>query len=283
MKYPEQWTDYELLDCGEGRKLERFGSIVADRPEVAANWPKTNPELWDAASSRFIEQKGQTGYWSSSVPEQVIRYPLGKHPLKLSLKPVIFKHLGVFPEQAVNWEYIARRCNQISYQNDSVQVLNLFAYTGAASVVAAVQGASVTHIDTSKSVVDWARENATLNDITTIRWIVEDARTFVQKCVRRGERFQGVILDPPVFGMGKKGKNWKLERDLPDLLASVMQILDTEHRFFVLNTYSPQLPLHKLNQLLKKVSGFPLAYEQTTLGLRSRTGRHVELGNLIRF
>ena len=162
-------------------------------------------------------------------------------------------------------------------------MLNLFAYTGGASLAADKAGAEVTHIDSVKSVVNWARDNAELSGIDTIRWIVEDARKFVEKSVRRGDVYNGIILDPPIFGLGPKGKNWKLNRDLPNLLEEIMKILDPTHRFFILNTYSPQLSLADLNQLLRGVPNFPSTFESTTLGLKTTAGAKLELGNLIRF
>lgn len=283
MLYPTTWKSYELIDIGEGRKLERFGKLVVDRPEPAATGKKGSAKLWNEATHHFIEQKGQKGSWNRAIPDFLIDYQLKEKSLRFQLKETAFKHLGVFPEQAVNWEFIAEQCQRISASTEQPRILNLFAYTGGASLVADRFGAKVTHVDSSKSAVTWARENAELNGIDSIRWIVEDARKYVERCIKRGETYHGVILDPPIFGMVSKGKNWKLNSDLEPLLANIIKILDPTNHFLILNTYSPQLPLTELKKLLKGIREWPKKFEATTLGLKSTTGRDLELGNLVRF
>ncbi len=284
MIYPKNWKNYELLDFGNGRKLERFGSIITDRPEPAAtNKPQLPTTEWKTALLFFSEEKGQKGAWNTATEDWEIDYETGNDSIHFHLRQTAFKHLGVFPEQAANWEFIQQRCAEFQTKNITPKVLNLFAYTGGASLAANKAGAEVTHVDSVKSVVNWARDNATLSGIDTIRWIVEDARKFVEKSVRRGDVYHGVILDPPIFGLGPKGKNWKLNRDLPELLQQIMKILDPSNRFLILNTYSPQLPLSDLNKMLTSIKGFPNKYESTTLGLKSTSGKELELGNLIRF
>lgn len=284
MNYPTNWKDYELLDTGNGRKLERFGTLITDRPEPQAeNETKGNPGIWSQAAYHFTEDKGQKGRWDKPVPDTQICYTLGKTPIQFQLRETAFKHLGIFPEQADNWEFISDRCANLLAKGIQPKVLNLFAYTGAASLVASVSGADVTHIDSSKSVVNWARENAELNNITNIRSIVEDARKFVEKSVRRGDQYHGIIMDPPIFGMAPKGPSWKLNQHLPGLLQDVMKLLHPEHRFFVLNTYSPQLPKPALEKMLRSVEGFPKEFESTTLGLMATSKKKLELGNLVRF
>jgi 23S rRNA (cytosine1962-C5)-methyltransferase len=282
MLYPTTWKDYELIDIGEGRKLERFGDIVVDRPEPAATGKKGTISLWDTASHRFTELKGQKGSWNKSIPEFQIEYQLKKNLIRFQLQETAFKHLGIFPEQAENWEFIAEQCHRISELNQQPKVLNLFAYTGGASFVADQFGAKVTHVDSSKTAVNWARENADLNNIDSIRWIVEDARKYVDRCIKRGETYNGVILDPPIFGMVPKGKNWKLNNDLEPLLSNILSILEPQHHFLVLNTYSPQLPLSDLKKILQGIEKWPNDFEATTLGLKSTTGRELTLGNLVR-
>tara|TARA_R110002050_G_C8946529_1_gene513029 strand:- start:2276 stop:3130 length:855 start_codon:yes stop_codon:yes gene_type:complete len=284
MIYPKNWKNYELLDFGDGRKLERFGTIITDRPEPAAtNKPQLSAAEWKTASLFFSEEKGQKGVWNTTTEDWEIDYETGNDSIHFHLRQTAFKHLGVFPEQAANWEFIQQRCAEFQSKKITPKVLNLFAYTGGASLAANKAGAEVTHVDSVKSVVNWARDNATLSGIETIRWIVEDARKFVEKSVRRGDVYHGVILDPPIFGLGPKGKNWKLNRDLPELLQQIMKILDPSNRFLILNTYSPQLPLSDLNKMLTSIKGFPNKYESTTLGLKSTSGKELELGNLIRF
>ncbi len=284
MIYPTKWSDYELIDFGNQRKLERFGNLITDRPEpLAESKPVFPPEQWQKSDLYFSESKNQKGNWDKQVEDFVLRYTLGSTPIKFKMSQGAFKHLGIFPEQAANWEFISNRSTSLLEAGISPKVLNLFAYTGGASLAANLSGAEVTHVDSVKSVVTWARQNADLNNIDTIRWIVEDARRFVNKSVRRGDLYHGIIMDPPIFGLGPKGKNWKLNRDLPDLLQNVIKILHPEHRFFILNTYSPQLPLSELKQMLSNTPGFPKQYESTTLGLKNLSDKNLELGNLIRF
>lgn len=284
MNHPKNWTDYELLDHGNERKLERFGSLVTNRPEPAATWAKSLPEAkWHNADAVFTEQKNQKGSWNNNLDNWEISYPFTDSEINFKLSQGTFKHLGIFPEQADNWEFIHRKCAELLAKGITPKFLNLFAYTGGASLAANLSGAEVTHIDSVKSVVNWARENAELNNIDSIRWIVEDAPTFVEKEVRRGNTYHGIIMDPPIFGLGPKGGRWKLNRDLPKLLENAMKILDRDNRFFILNTYSPQLPLNDLENLLRSVTGFPKKFKTTTLGLKSSSGKNLPLGNLVRF
>lgn len=284
MLYPTNWQDYELIDIGNGRKLERFGELITDRPEPAADFTPALPNSeWKKADRYFSEKKGQKGSWDQDLKDFTLSYPFGAMDIRFHLKQTRFKHLGIFPEQAENWGFIADRCQTMLERGVVPKVLNLFAYTGGASLAANLSGAEVTHVDSVKSVVTWARENADLNKIDTIRWIVEDARKFVEKSVRRGDQYHGIIMDPPIHGLGPKGKHWKLNRDLPDLLENAMKILHPEHRFFILNTYSPQLPLSDLKSMLRSTPGFPNSFEATTLGLKATSGLELELGNLVRF
>ncbi|MEO9887801.1 MAG: class I SAM-dependent methyltransferase [Balneola sp.] len=284
MNYPKNWTEYELLDHGNERKLERFGNIITDRPQPATIRAKSLSESdWENAGSVFTEQKNQKGLWNKKLEDWNISYPFGKDEIKFKLSQGAFKHLGIFPEQADNWEFIREKCSDLLSKGITPKFLNLFAYTGGASLAADLAGAEVTHIDSVKSVVNWARENAELNDINSIRWIVEDAPTFVEKEIRRGNQYHGIIMDPPIFGLGPKGGRWKLNRDLPGLIDNAMKLLDSENRFFILNTYSPQLPLSELRKMLSKISGFPSHFESTVLGLKSSSGKELALGNLVRF
>ncbi|MEQ9307972.1 MAG: class I SAM-dependent methyltransferase [Balneolaceae bacterium] len=284
MKYPSSWQDYEILDFGNGRKLERFGDIITDRPEPSATTSLVlSRDEWNKAHIHFTENKNQKGTWNKKIEDFEIEYPFSPQPIMFKLSQGTFKHLGVFPEQADNWEFISHRCKEFSNKGITPKILNLFAYTGGASLAANLSGAEVTHVDSSKSVVTWARQNADLNQIDTIRWILEDARKFVEKSVRRGDQYHGIIMDPPIFGLAPKGKPWKLNQDLPDLIKNTLKILHPLDCFFILNTYSPQLPLNDLKKMLSKISGFPNHFESTTLGLKSSTGKKLELGNLIRF
>ncbi|MFY0696919.1 MAG: class I SAM-dependent methyltransferase [Balneola sp.] len=284
MNYPLNWKDYELIDHGNGRKLERFGTVILDRPEPSATWKKSlSDSEWNKADAVFSENKNQKGSWDKNLNDWNISYPFGDSEIIFKLSQGSFKHPGIFPEQAENWEFINKKCKELTAKGITPKFLNLFAYTGGASLAADLSGAEVTHIDSVKSVVNWARENAELNNINSIRWIVEDAPTFVEKEIRRGNKYHGIIMDPPIFGLGPKGGRWKLNRDLPKLLEDVMKLLDEKNRFFIMNTYSPQLSLNELRHLLSKTNGFPSSYEADTLGLVSSTGKELLLGNLIRF
>lgn len=284
MIYPKNWKDYELLDHGNGRKLEKFGKLVLDRPEPSATWKKSLPDTeWNTSDAIFTENKNQKGSWNKNLNDWNISYPFENSEIVFKLSQGSFKHPGIFPEQAENWEFINKKCAELIGKGITPKFLNLFAYTGGASLAADISGAEVTHIDSVKSVVNWARENAELNNIDSIRWIVEDAPTFVEKEIRRGNKYHGIIMDPPIFGLGPKGGRWKLNRDLPELLENVMKLLEPNNRFFILNTYSPQLPLSELRKMLSNVSGFPTHFESTTLGLKSSSEKELPLGNLVRF
>lgn len=282
---PSNGLDYEFIDSGNRRKLERFGSVVLNRPESLAVWkPNLGKTSWEKAQFYFFEEKGKKGQWKQNHPAPkswTINYKIDDVFLKLNLELTAFKHVGVFPEQAANWVYINKNVKRI--QSEEIKVLNLFAYTGAASIVAAQSGAKVTNVDSVKQVLNWGRENAKSSGVDNIRWILEDARKFVEKSIRRGDKYHGIIMDPPIFGMGAKKEVWKLEQDLQALLEGVMQLIDKQQNFFILNTYSPKLPMHDLKALLKDTRRFPKQFESGTLGLMSSNKQQLGLGNLIRF
>ena len=238
---PQKWLDYELIDSGDFEKLERFGKYVTIRPEPQAVWDKTMTSGdWEKkAHVKFITQSSNSGIWKKlkEMPDQWnISYELGLQKIILRLGLTSFKHVGVFPEQAVNWDFIYDSVKKI--KSAEPKVLNLFAYTGASSLAASAAGAIVTHVDSVKQVVNWAKENAAGSKLENIRWIVDDAVKFVQREIRRGNKYHGIILDPPAFGHGPEGENWKLERDINSMLKSVKEILNPDEHFLLLNTYS---------------------------------------------
>lgn len=254
------WSDYELLDSGENMKLERFGSVVVARPETQALWKKLKPELWDSARAEFAFRE-QKGAWTTNkpVPES---WPVAWKDARFLTRLTGFKHTGVFPEQAPNWEWLAEKVSGLEKPN----VLNLFGYTGIASVVAAQSsrlgsgqaGAFVTHVDASKQSLDWAHENARLSNIPedAIRWIPDDALAFAKREARRGAKYDGIILDPPAFGRGAKGEVWKIEEDLPTLLASLKEIFsDKPGSFFILNGYASGYAPRSFAQAVESVFG----------------------------
>ena len=247
IEFPEAWTQYELLDSGSGEKLERFGSYTVARPDPRILWEKRLTTQECEKADAFYERIGATqGQWSTrrQPPEPWI---LSYNYLKLLLKPTEFKHVGVFPEQAVNWDWLTSQCT-----DKKLQVLNLFGYTGAATITAAAAGASVTHVDSSKSTIAWARENAALSGVATqpIRWMEDDAYKFVLRDGRREQKYDGIIMDPPRFGRGSKGEVWKLETDLPKLLVACRAILSDHPQFILMNAYTADLSSLVLHHLL---------------------------------
>jgi 23S rRNA (cytosine1962-C5)-methyltransferase len=236
---PTHWQDYELLDCGDFEKLERFGKYITIRPEPQAVWRKKYSEAeWEKqAHVKFIPKSSSSGEWKAlkKMPDQwTINYPLGKTEITLRLGLTSFKHVGVFPEQACNWDVIFDYLSPL----DKPKFLNLFAYTGGASVAARAAGADVTHVDSIKQVVNWANENMQKSNLDNIRWMIDDALKFVKKEQRRGNLYQGIILDPPAFGHGPNGEKWKLEDNILEMIDSVLQILDPKQHLLILNAYS---------------------------------------------
>lgn len=244
------WNEYQLLDSGNGEKLETFGNYTMIRPDPRAIWNRKNKTLWDKADARFARTDSEHGDWEQKNPAPnpwILHY----RNLRFQLHPTDFKHVGLFPEQATNWNWITEQIKS------SVQstVLNLFGYTGAATVAAARAGAHVTHVDSSKPSLTWAHENADLNEIPSVqtRWIIEDAYTFVVKEAKRGNLYNGIILDPPRFGHGPKGEIWKLTENLPDLLFQVKKILHPQHAFVLLNVYTADLSSLAIENLMHSV------------------------------
>jgi len=276
---PTRFSDYELLDCGNFEKLERFGKYLTIRPEPQAVWPRLvdEKEWLNKAHVKFIQRTSNSGEWKKlrSMPDQwnmeyilpdgcVIRFRLGL---------TAFKHVGIFPEQAVNWDFINHTCR--SFQQ-TPKVLNLFAYTGGASIAARASGAEVTHVDSIRQVVNWSHENMLLSELSDIRWVVEDALKFVQREVKRGHRYNGIILDPPAFGHGPKGEKWKLEENIAEMMQGVMELLHPENHFLILNAYSLGLSAIVIDNFLRKTAGDNLHLGE--LYLNARSGCKLPLG-----
>jgi 23S rRNA (cytosine1962-C5)-methyltransferase len=240
---PKNWKDYELLDAGDFEKLERFGQYITIRPEPQAVWPKTwsNTDWEKQAHVKFVPKSSSSGDWKKfkQMPDQwKINYPIGgkgsDDNLQFRLGLTSFKHVGVFPEQAVNWDAIYAAMKNIQ----KPRFLNLFAYTGGASLAARAAGADVTHVDSIKQVVTWANENMQLSKLDNIRWIVDDALKFAKKEVRRGNTYHGIILDPPAYGHGPNGEKWKLEDNIAEMMEEVLKLLDPVKHLLILNAYS---------------------------------------------
>jgi 23S rRNA (cytosine1962-C5)-methyltransferase len=254
------WLDYELLDSGDNRKLERFGAHVLIRPETQAIWKPLHPELWGQAVATFEFNKDKGSWHGKEVPD---KWDVAwRDDIRFSLRTGSFKHTGVFPEQAPNWEWIAERVEALTKNAPSggnkPKALNLFGYTGIASIVAAKHGAFVTHLDASKQSNTWAKENATLSEVPAdgIRYITDDALKFVEREIRRGSMYDGIILDPPAFGRGPDGEAWKIEEDICPLLDAVKKILSPKPgSFFLLNGYAAGYAPQSLLQSVE--SSFP--------------------------
>ncbi|MBQ5482292.1 MAG: class I SAM-dependent methyltransferase [Bacteroidales bacterium] len=287
------WKDYELIDSGDFSKLERWGSYVTIRPEPKALWPKalSDAEWRRVAHTEFKPGAGfgkagkeDSGTWNMlhKMQEQwTIAYPAVGFNLRLGLTS--FKHVGVFPEQAPNWDFIAQSVGDIARkQAQAPKVLNLFAYTGAASLAARKAGAEVTHLDAVRQVVTWARGNMELSGMDSIRWIIEDALKFAKREARRGNKYQGIILDPPAYGHGPDGERWKLDECLYELLQACAAILAPENSFLVLNLYSNGYSAVLADTLVRNAfcpagSPQPQRLDYGELVLRDRAGRALPL------
>ena len=247
------WKDYELLDCGGGEKLERWGNKLLVRPDPQAIW--TTPRLpagWRHPDGRYLRSHTGGGRWEKAkLPEQwQVRY----RDLTFQVKPMNFKHTGLFPEQAVNWDFAM---DQIRGAGRHINVLNLFAYTGAASVACAAAGASVCHVDAAKGMVAWAKENARASGLeeAPIRWIVDDCAKFVEREIRRGRRYDAVNMDPPSYGRGPSGEVWKLEDSLYPFVELVAGVLSDDPLFVILNSYTTGLAPSVLTYILHTIIG----------------------------
>jgi 23S rRNA (cytosine1962-C5)-methyltransferase len=252
---PSHWKDYELLDCGDFEKLERFGELILIRPEPQAVWAKALPESeWNKLYHiRFKGKSATSGEWvkkNGKTPDRWnIAYKNEDIAIKFRLGLTSFKHVGIFPEQAVNWDFIAQQVKR--FKNPEPKILNLFAYTGGASLAAKAAGADTTHVDSIKQVVTWANENQELSGLENIRWVVEDALKFVKRELKRGKTYNGIILDPPAYGHGPNGEKWKLEDHIQEMMHDVMQLLDPEEHFLILNAYSMGFSSVIIENLLK--------------------------------
>ena len=235
----DQWQDYELLDCSEGEKLERWGDVYLVRPDPQAIWqtPRRN-EHWRTRDGRYIRSDRGGGSWDrEQLPESwMVRYG----ELRFRVRPMNFKHTGLFPEQAANWDWAMQ---QIRSAGRPVRVLNLFAYTGAATVACLKAGAEVCHVDAAKGMVAWAKENADVSGVreAPVRWIVDDCQKFVEREIRRGKRYDAIIMDPPSYGRGPGGEVWKLEQNLWPFVSLCADVLSSEPLFLLINSYTTGL------------------------------------------
>jgi 23S rRNA (cytosine1962-C5)-methyltransferase len=268
------WSDYALLDSGNGRKLERYGPYRIVRPEAQALWsPRRAESEWESADAQFvgISEDESDGRWRTRKPLGET-WPIGYDGIRFLGRFTSFRHVGVFPEQVSHWQWLEQ---SIRAAGRPMKILNLFAYTGLASLIAARAGAEVTHIDASKKAIGWARENQTvagLGDLP-IRWICEDAQKFVEREARRGNRYDGIILDPPKFGRGPKGEVWDLFPDLPEMMRASRNLLSDQPQFLILTAYSIRASFVAIDELAAEcLDGLGGVLESGELVLREEGG-----------
>lgn len=258
----DNWKEYEVIDTSDGEKLERWGKYILLRPDPQVIWStrKSNPN-WNKLNGHYHRSNKGGGEWEFfSLPEQ---WSINYRNLTFQLKPFSFKHTGLFPEQATNWDWFSSIINEAKLKapNKEIKVLNLFAYTGGATLSAAAAGASVTHVDASKGMVQWAKENAISSGLkdAPIRWLVDDCVKFVEREIRRGNKYDGIIMDPPSYGRGPKGEIWKIEESIFPFIELTSQILSDEPLFFLINSYTtglqPAVLSYMMNATLVKRFG----------------------------
>lgn len=286
---PGPWADYELIDTGGFEKLERFGKFILSRPEPQAIWDKSLPESeWKRlAHAHFAKEKNnpEKGQWQQIKPmphNWSIGYANTEGlKITLNLAQTSFKHIGLFPEQAVNWDYLFKKIK--AFPGAKPKVLNLFAYTGAASVACRAAGADVTHLDSVKQVVTWSKHNMESSGLEGIRWMVDDAMKFIKREARRGNKYQGIILDPPAYGRGPEGEKWILEEQINEMLKTCAEILDTKDHFLLLNMYSLSFSSIIAANLIQSNFGQVQNAEHGELYLQEKQGKKLPLGIFFRF
>lgn len=280
MRYTKDWKDYELIDCSNGERLERWGDVILVRPDPQVIWktPKKNP-LWKKADAYYHRSKSGGGKWDirTKLPEF---WTIGYKDLKFNIKPMGFKHTGLFPEQAVNWDYTREL---IKKAGRPVKVLNLFAYTGGATVAPLSENAHVVHVDASKGMVAWARENAAVSGLKdrSVRWIVDDCIKFVQREIRRGNKYDIIIMDPPSYGRGPGGEVWKLEDEVYSFVELCSELLYEDSLMMLINSYTTGLSASVMEYILGSVvkTKFGGAVSSSEIGLPvSETGMILPCG-----
>ena len=270
MRSTNAWVDFEVMDASDGEKLERWGKYTLVRPDPQVIWKTQRGDAWQNANAVYHRSKKGGGEWEKhNLP--VERWSVSYGDLRFHVRPTGFKHTGLFPEQAVNWDWMQ---NKIKAADRQVSVLNLFAYTGGATLACAAAGASVCHVDASKGMVNWARENAGLSGLENkpIRWIVDDCRKFVERELRRGNRYDGILMDPPSYGRGPEGEVWRLEDEVYDLVELCTRLLSDDAIFFLLNSYttglSPSVTGYLLSMMLAKQRGGKVSSDEIGLPVR---------------
>ena len=251
----DKWKDYELLDMADGEKLERWGKYILIRPDPQIIWKeKSFPKLWKTADAHYHRSNKGGGAWEykNKLPE---RWNVKYKDLTFNIKPMGFKHTGLFPEQAVNWDFMINKIKKAKKDKKEINVLNLFAYTGGATVACSYAGANVCHVDSSKGMVAWAKENIESSNLQNnkVRFIVDDVVKFVQREIRRNNKYDGIVMDPPSYGRGANGEVWQIEDSLYNLVELCSQILTDDPLFFLINSYTTGLSPTVLDNLLNVV------------------------------
>ena len=280
MKINNEWKDYQIIATGDGEKLERWKDVVLLRPDPQVIWHAQKPlHTIVRPDARYLRSSTGGGHWeyNRKIPDE---WKVSWRDLTFSVKPMGFKHTGLFPEQAANW---AMMIDLIKNANRPINVLNLFAYTGGATLAAKAAGADVTHVDSVKQVVTWSRENMERSGLEGVRWIVEDALKFVNREVRRGNRYDGIILDPPAYGRGANGEKWVLEENIGEMLECCAKLLDPDKGFLVLNLYSMGLSALLSRTALRQAFGSTGKEEAGELYFADRNGKELPLGTFCRF
>lgn len=274
--YTTGWEDYELIDAGGGKKLERWGEIITIRPEVQAyfNSGKSFDEWSKLAHWEFVPKGSKSGLWRKLKTNAPDAWTIRYERLVFQLRLTKFKHIGLFPEQRVNWDFITEHLTL------GDRFLNLFAYTGAASLVAKNKGAETLHVDSVKQLIGWAKENMELSTLKDVKWVHEDALKFAQREVKRENRYRGIIMDPPAWGIGAKNEKWKLEDKLDELVCNASHLIGRDG-FLVLNTYSPKIDSNALIQLAERHLKHR-KFEVKELWMNTTTGKALYYGNLLR-
>ena len=240
MRYSKELKDYELLDMANGEKLERWGDYILIRPDPQIVWKdKTNPNLWGKAHARYIRSSTGGGHWEK-LRKMNDSWSIRYKNLTFNLKPMGFKHTGLFPEQSVNWDYMIEKISKEVKKGREVKVLNLFAYTGGATVACAYAGASVCHVDSSQGMTNWAKENLSSSGLRErpVRFLVDDVIKFVKREIRRGNKYECIIMDPPSYGRGKNGEVWSIEKNIYELIELCSSLLSDNAMFMMINTYT---------------------------------------------
>ena len=274
--FTEPWDDFELIDAGGGKKLERWGEIITIRPEMQAYFHSGIPfDQWKKmAHWEFIEKKANKGVWKPLKKDSPTTWDVKYKRLTFKLELTNNKHLGLFPEQKTNWEFIE------DHLSSDEKFLNLFAYTGASSCVARHLGSDTYHLDSVKPIISWAKQNMEKSRIMNVRWVHEDALKFVNREQKRGNTYKAIQMDPPAWGLGAKGEKWKLEDKIDELLAATSAILDKDG-FLILITYSPSVDHETLNELMS-IYFHNRNYSVKSLHMKTTSGKHLYFGELVR-